>query len=31
MIVKWLKKEGDTVTKGEPIFEVEADKITTEV
>ena len=31
IIVKWLKKEGDTVTKGEPIFEVEADKITTEV
>jgi pyruvate dehydrogenase E2 component (dihydrolipoamide acetyltransferase) len=31
IIVKWLKKEGDAVTKGEPIFEVEADKITTEV
>ncbi len=31
IIVKWLKKEGDAVTKGEPILEVEADKITTEV
>lgn len=31
IIVKWLKKEGDAVTRGEPIFEVEADKITTEV
>jgi pyruvate dehydrogenase E2 component (dihydrolipoamide acetyltransferase) len=30
-ILKWLKKEGDTVTKGESLYEVEADKVTTEV
>lgn len=30
-IVKWLKAEGDTVEKGEPIAEVETDKSTVEV
>jgi pyruvate dehydrogenase E2 component (dihydrolipoamide acetyltransferase) len=30
-ILKWLKREGDIVTKGESIYEVEADKVTTEV
>lgn len=30
-ILKWLKKEGDAVTKGESLYEVEADKVTTEV
>ncbi|MFV0439063.1 MAG: dihydrolipoyl dehydrogenase [Desulfopila sp.] len=30
-IVEWLKKEGDPVEKGESIFVVEADKVTTEV
>ncbi len=30
-IVEWLKNEGDTVEKGESIFVVEADKVTTEV
>jgi pyruvate dehydrogenase E2 component (dihydrolipoamide acetyltransferase) len=30
-ILKWLKKEGEPVTKGESIYEVEADKVTTEV
>jgi len=25
-VLKWLKKEGDTVKKGEPLFEVESDK-----
>lgn len=30
-ITKWLRSEGDEVKKGEPIFEVEADKVTTEV
>lgn len=30
-IIKWLKMEGDVVKKGEPLFEVEADKVTTEV
>ena len=26
-ILKWHKSEGDSVTKGEPIFEVETDKV----
>jgi pyruvate dehydrogenase E2 component (dihydrolipoyllysine-residue acetyltransferase) len=30
-ILKWLKKEGETVAKGDSIYEVEADKVTTEV
>jgi pyruvate dehydrogenase E2 component (dihydrolipoamide acetyltransferase) len=30
-ILRWLKKEGDRVEKGESLFEVEADKVTTEV
>ena len=30
-IIEWLKSEGDTVEKGESIFIVEADKVTTEV
>jgi len=30
-ILKWLKKEGQTVTKGDSLYEVEADKVTTEV
>ena len=30
-ILKWLKKEGETVAKGESLYEVEADKVTTEV
>ena len=30
-ITRWLKKEGDTVTKGEPLFEIETDKATMEV
>jgi pyruvate dehydrogenase E2 component (dihydrolipoamide acetyltransferase) len=31
IIVEWLKKEGDHVEKGESLFVVEADKVTTEV
>ncbi len=31
IIIKWLKQEGETVEKGEPLFEVEADKVATEV
>jgi pyruvate dehydrogenase E2 component (dihydrolipoamide acetyltransferase) len=30
-VVKWLKNEGDSIEKGMPIVEVEADKVTTEV
>lgn len=30
-IIKWLKSEGDFVKKGEPIFEVETEKVVTEV
>lgn len=30
-ILKWLKSEGEFVKKGEPIFEVETDKVVTEV
>jgi dihydrolipoamide dehydrogenase len=30
-ILKWLKKEGDFVKKGEAIFELETDKVVTEV
>ena len=30
-IEKWLKKDGDFVEKGEPIFEVLTDKVTIEV
>ncbi len=30
-ILKWLRSEGDRVEKGESIFEVEAEKVTTEV
>ncbi|MFW5943466.1 MAG: biotin/lipoyl-containing protein, partial [Chloroflexota bacterium] len=30
-VLHWLKQEGDTVQKGEPILEVETDKVTMEV
>jgi pyruvate dehydrogenase E2 component (dihydrolipoamide acetyltransferase) len=30
-ITKWLKSEGETVTKGEPLFEIDTDKVTQEV
>ena len=30
-ILKWLKQEGETVAKGDSLYEVEADKVTTEV
>src|SRR2546423_13688403 len=30
-IVKWLKSEGDKVQKGEPLYELDTDKVTQEV
>jgi pyruvate dehydrogenase E2 component (dihydrolipoamide acetyltransferase) len=30
-ITKWLKSEGDAVAKGEPLFEIDTDKVTQEV
>ncbi len=30
-IVRWIKKVGDTITKGEPIAEIETDKVTIEI
>src|SRR3954452_3167278 len=30
-IVKWLKSEGDTVSKGDPLYELDTDKVTQEV
>ena len=30
-IVKWLKAEGDRVEKGEPLYELDTDKVTQEV
>src|SRR4029077_5661721 len=30
-IVKWLKTEGDKVEKGEPLYELDTDKVTQEV
>ncbi len=30
-IVRWLKSEGDPVSKGEPLFELDTDKVTQEV
>src|SRR5881394_1412446 len=30
-IVKWLKAEGDKVEKGEPLYELDTDKVTQEV
>ena len=31
IVVEWLKQETEAVTKGEPLFVVEADKVTTDV
>jgi len=30
-LVSWLKREGEAVTKGEPLMEVETDKVTVEI
>ena len=31
VIVRWLKAEGDTVASGEPLYELDTDKVTQEV
>ena len=31
VIVRWLKSEGETVAKGEPLYELDTDKVTQEV
>ncbi|MGB8349011.1 MAG: biotin/lipoyl-containing protein, partial [Gaiella sp.] len=31
VIVRWLKSEGEPVTKGEPLYELDTDKVTQEV
>lgn len=30
-LVNWLKREGDTISKGEPLAEIETDKVTVEI
>ncbi|HET7449623.1 MAG TPA: biotin/lipoyl-containing protein, partial [Gaiellaceae bacterium] len=30
-VTKWLKNEGDAVAKGEPLYEIDTDKVTQEV
>src|SRR5436305_14402172 len=30
-VLRWLKQDGDAVTKGEPLLEVETDKVTVEI
>jgi pyruvate/2-oxoglutarate dehydrogenase complex dihydrolipoamide acyltransferase (E2) component len=30
-LIAWLKKEGEQVTKGEPLMEIETDKVTVEI
>ena len=30
-IIKWLKREGEPVAQGEPVLEIETDKVTAEV
>src|ERR671934_2514067 len=30
-ITKWLKSEGETVSRGEPLYEIDTDKVTQEV
>ncbi len=31
ILVKWFKKEGEKINKGEPLFEVSTEKVSTEV
>jgi pyruvate dehydrogenase E2 component (dihydrolipoamide acetyltransferase) len=30
-VVRWLRREGDTVVRGEPLLEIETDKVTVEI
>ena len=30
-LLRWMKSEGDAVTKGEPLMEIETDKVTVEI
>src|SRR5919109_1004118 len=30
-VLRWLKSEGDAVSKGEPLLEIETDKVTVEI
>lgn len=30
-LIRWLKREGDTIAKGEPVMEIETDKVTVEI
>ena len=30
-LIRWLKREGETVVKGEPVMEIETDKVTVEI
>jgi len=30
-VIRWLKAPGDAVAKGEPLLEIETDKVTTEI
>ena len=31
VIVRWLKAEGDTIARGDPLYELDTDKVTQEV
>lgn len=31
LLIRWLKKDGESVTKGEPLMEIETDKVTLEI
>ena len=31
ILARWLADEGDTVSKGQPLYEMETDKVTTEI
>jgi pyruvate/2-oxoglutarate dehydrogenase complex dihydrolipoamide acyltransferase (E2) component len=31
VVVRWLKSAGQTVNKGEPVLEIETDKVTAEI